>query len=139
MKQRASRKPGGWPVSKGWQKRVRLKEGWRGREHEASGARFGVREQLKIVLLSIPAAFWCGIFLALAGVRPLESIIEGTPETAQALIALGCPLLAVILGVEAAGQARRAGGWRNTVACWATVAAGAALFVFAALISLKQS
>lgn len=109
--------------------------------HKPGGAgaqHLDVRAQLKFVLLLVPALFWAGIFLALAGVRPLERIIESTPDAAQVLIALGCPLLAVIMGVEAAAQARRAGG-RNALACWATVVAGGALFVFAALVTLKHS
>jgi hypothetical protein len=60
------------------------------------------------------------------------------PDAMQILAALGCPLLAVILGVRAAGQARLEDG-RRVVACWATVFAGLALFVFAALVSLTHS
>ncbi|HEX8476418.1 MAG TPA: hypothetical protein VF666_20640 [Pyrinomonadaceae bacterium] len=93
---------------------------------------------LKFVLLLVPALFWSGIFLALAGVRPLEGIIESMPDALQMLAALGCPLLAVFLGVKAAGQTRVEDG-RRIVACWATVFAGVALFVFAALVSLTHS
>lgn len=96
------------------------------------------RAQLKVVLLLPPAIFWAGIFLALAGVSPLESLIESTPDAARVLIALGCPLLAVMLGVEAATRARRESG-RNSSACWATVVAGVALFVLSAAVTLNHS
>lgn len=140
MKQQAERKPRERQRARGVDKRAWPKQGWRAwRAHAGGGARFGVREQLKIVLLLIPAMFWSGIFLALAGVRSLESVIESTPQAAQGLIALACPLLAVILGVEATSQARREGGARRVVACWATLATGVVLFVCAALVSLKQS
>ena len=90
---------------------------------------------LRLALLALPVVFWSAVFAVLAGVRPVQRIIAATPDSAQAVVALACPLVAVILGAAALREEGRAGGGRARLGRL-TVAAGAALFAFALLASL---
>jgi len=64
------------------------------------------RVGLRVGLLLIPALFWSAVFAALAGTRTLESAVERVPDPAQILIAVTCPLLALIIGMDAVRNGR---------------------------------
>lgn len=89
---------------------------------------------LKNLLLILPLLFWTSIFLAVAGVKSLERMLDLMPNILQTVIALACPLVATILGIRATQQARHFGG---ALLSWATVFAGCALFIFALLMLLR--
>lgn len=94
---------------------------------------------LRLALLALPVVFWSAVFAVLAGVRPVQRIVAAVPDSAQFIVALACPLVAVILGAAALrdeGRAAGAGGRSETRLGRLTVAAGAALFAFAVLASL---
>ena len=98
------------------------------------------RAALKVALLLLPALFWSAVFAALAGARPLERVVERVPDGVQVAIAFVCPLVACALGVAAVGGGGRGGGEGESVALGrATVAAGLALLIFAALAALRPS
>ena len=46
----------------------------------------------------------------LAGVRPVRRIVVAVPDSAQFIVALACPLVAVILGAAALRDEGRAAG-----------------------------
>ena len=94
--------------------------------------------QLKFALLLLPALFWIAIFLALAGVRPLEGLLGLVPELLQTAIALVCPLLGAVLGARVGVEARRDRSEEGSAWCWAVAAAGAGLFIFASVVSLSD-
>jgi hypothetical protein len=88
------------------------------------------------MLLMLPALFWSGVFAALAGVRPLERIIERVPDAAQLFVAVACPLFAAALGANTIGQGEVRRG-RRPVLYRFTVAASVGLFIFAVLAALR--
>jgi hypothetical protein len=93
---------------------------------------------LRFGLLMLPALFWSAVFAALAGARPLERVLERVPDAAQLLVAVTCPLLAALLGLDALKRwGRRAGGPAGGGRF--AVVAGAALFVFAVLTALRTN
>ena len=91
------------------------------------------RGALRFVLLMLPALFWSAVFAALAGARPLERF----PEAAQVLVAVTCPLLAALLGLDALRRGGPHADGRDALRF--TGAAGAALFVFAVLTALRTT
>ncbi|MCA1591517.1 MAG: hypothetical protein LC754_02470 [Acidobacteria bacterium] len=93
---------------------------------------------LKLALLMLPALFWSVVFATLAGVRPFEHVANGVPGAVQVLVAVTCPLLAVILGVAVIRQ-EASGAVESAMQGRITVAAGVALLVFAVLASLSPS
>ena len=96
------------------------------------------RALLKLALLMIPALFWSAIFVTIAGVRPLERVIERVPDTAQILIALACPLLAAMLGLATLRQDGRT-HVESPMLSRITIAAGLALFVVAVVVALRPA
>lgn len=103
--------------------------------HQAHG-RSRRRCALRVALLALPVLFWSAVFMTVAGLRPLQRIVDALPDTLQAAVALACPLVAVILGAAAVREEGREGGPAHS-AGRLTVAAGAALFAFAVLVSLR--
>jgi hypothetical protein len=94
---------------------------------------------LRLALLALPVAFWSAVFAVLAGVRPVQRVVAAVPDLAQVVVALACPLVAVILGAAAIKDEGRAGAGRGRSEARLgrlTVAAGGALFAFAVLASL---
>ena len=94
---------------------------------------------LRLALLALPVAFWSAVFAVLAGVRPVQRIVAATPDSAQVVVALACPLVALILGAAALryeGGAGKSAGRGGARLGRLTVAAGVALFAFAVLASL---
>jgi hypothetical protein len=96
------------------------------------------RLALRLAVLMLPAFFWSGVFAALAGVRPLERMVERVPDAAQVFVAVACPLLAAALGVNAIWRGEVLRGRRPDL-CRFTLAAGVALFVFAVLAALRPA
>ena len=96
------------------------------------------RALLKLALLMLPALFWSAIFMTMAGVRPWERVLERVPDTAQLLVALVCPLSAVMLGLATLRQNGRRGGESLTLSR-VTFAAGVALVVFAFIAALRPA
>ncbi len=97
------------------------------------------RALLKLVLLMLPALFWSAIFMVIAGVGPLERVVERVPDAAQLVIAFVCPSLALMLGVAALRQSERQTGSESRALSLVTIAAGVALFVLALLATLKTA
>lgn len=97
------------------------------------------RAALKLGLLMLPALFWTAVFTALAGSHRLERAVEGVPDGVQVLVAVACPLLAVLMGLSAIGGGRRGGGEEGRALGRVTVAAGLALLAFAVLAALRPS
>lgn len=96
------------------------------------------RAALRLVLLALPVLFWSAVFMVVAGVGPMQRVVDAVPDSVQAAFALACPLLAVVLGTAAIRQEGRGGGFGGGAAlCRLTIGAGLALFVFAVLASLK--
>ena len=94
---------------------------------------------LRLALLALPVTFWSAVFAVLAGVRPVQRVVAAIPDALQVLVALVCPLVAVILGAAALrdeGRAGARGGGGAAPLGRLTVAAGVALFAFAVLASL---
>ncbi|HEX7174657.1 MAG TPA: hypothetical protein VF240_05180 [Pyrinomonadaceae bacterium] len=94
---------------------------------------------LRLALLALPVVFWSAVFAVLAGVRPVQRIVAATPDSAQVIVALACPLVAVLLGAAALRCEGRAGAGRGGGEARLgrlTVAAGMVLFAFAVLASL---
>jgi len=93
---------------------------------------------LRLALLALPVVFWSAVFAVLAGVRPFQRIVAATPDSVQVVVALACPLVAMILGAAALREEGRAGAGGRSGARLGrlTVAAGVALFAFAVLASL---
>lgn len=100
--------------------------------------RYQRRVLLKLALLMLPALFWSVIFMVIAGVSPLERVIERVPDTAQVGVALVCPLLALMLGLAALRQDSKASG-ESLMLSRVTAAAGAALFVLAIVAALRPA
>ena len=98
------------------------------------------RALLKLALLMLPALFWSAIFMTMAGVRPWERVLERVPDTAQLLVALVCPLSAVMLGLATLRQngEARCGGESLTLSR-VTFAAGVALVVFVVIAALRPA
>jgi hypothetical protein len=104
--------------------------------------RGGTPVALRLALLALPVVFWSCVFAVLAGVRPVQRVVAAVPDSAQVVVALACPLVAVILGVAALRGEGRAGAWGGGGGARLgrlTVAAGAALFAFAVLASLSAA
>jgi hypothetical protein len=85
-----------------------------------------------VALLAAPAFFWATVFAALAGFRVAERAVERVPDAAQLLVAVTCPLVAVLLGCGAL-----MGGGRVAVReARFTLTVGVVLFVFALFTAL---
>lgn len=74
------------------------------------------RVGLRVGLLIIPALFWSAVFATLSGMRTLESVVERAPDPSQILIAVTCPLLALIIGMDAIRNVRGRGADRISAA-----------------------
>lgn len=94
--------------------------------------------RVKFILLLLPVVFWSCVFLAVAGVWPVEKMIGVVPDVFQIGVALGCPLMGVVLGVKAAAQLKRQDA-RGAALSWGAVAAGAVLFAFALVVALRPA
>jgi hypothetical protein len=97
------------------------------------------RVLLKLALLMLPALFWSTIFMTMAGVRPWERVLERVPDTAQLLVALVCPLSAVMLGLATLRQNGETRGGESLTLSRVTFAAGVALVVFAFIAALRPA
>ena len=82
------------------------------RESLGLGGRRG-RAALRVALLALPVVFWSAVFAALAGVRPVQRLVEALPDAAQVAVALACPLVALVLGAAALADEARAGRAEN--------------------------
>jgi hypothetical protein len=89
-----------------------------------------------LTLLMLPALFWSCVFAALAGAGPLERAIETAPDALQVLIVVACPLLACAIGLRVVRDESSAGAHVKR-AGRLTFAAGAVLFVFAVVATLR--
>ena len=107
-----------------------------GKQSPARYARRQRRELLKLALLLLPALFWSAVFMTIAGVGRFETVIERVPDAAPIIIALMCPLLAIMLGQAALRQGEPAGGATGRSLSVLTMALGVALFVFAVIAAL---
>jgi hypothetical protein len=87
----------------------------------------------------LPALFWAAAFAALAGAGPVERVLERAPDAAQLLVAVTCPLLAALLGLDALRGGGRGRAGEPAGGAPFAVVAGAALFVFAVLAALRTS
>ena len=101
-------------------------------------ARARRRLALRLALLALPVLFWSAVFMTVAGLQPLRRVVEAVPDAVQTAVALACPPLAVAVGAAAVRQERFEvdGG---VPPGRLTVAAGAALFAFAVLVSLRAA
>lgn len=109
------------------------RRGWTWRERRRG------RAAVKLGLLMLPTLFWSAVFMAIAGVGPLERAVERVPDAAQMVVALVCPLLALMLGLGALRQEETGGVAHDARSSRVAVAAGLALFVFAALCALRPA
>lgn len=64
------------------------------------------RVGLKTGLLLLPALFWSVVFAALAGLSGPERAVGHMPDPAQILVVVMCPLLALIVGMDAVRNSR---------------------------------
>jgi hypothetical protein len=91
------------------------------------------RRGLRLALLALPALFWSAVFASVAGAWPLRGLVEAVPNSLQAAVMLACPLVAMLLGAAAVREEAGAG---LASPGRLMLAAGAALFAFAAYVSL---
>ena len=96
-----------------------------------------MRLALKFVLLALPVVFWSVVFAVVAGLKAMRKVVESIPDAAQVAIALGGPLLVVLLATTLRHVERRAD--EGVTPSRLTFACVASIFFFTVLKALSLS